>query len=331
MSELLQRLPGLSMAIPDVTDTLRHMWDGMSEHGESHISDFRASQMNLILHFGLRTEVEDGLRCFDSAIRFAQRYPCRIVVLCPERSEGSDRVLESKLFSQCYIGENRREMCCCEALMLGYHINASSFLENQVSLWLESDLPVYHWFHKVSPERIERQYLSFLQRSNRVILDSAVDPDIFRLVPWPRPDRVSDLAKARTLPLRQNLGQFLSGFSPEALTAELSAVVVRHSESNRGEGMHLLEWQRSCVDRALSDLKLNNAVRYDLDPSEEGGVDSLVVEWIYRKQSRYLVWSYNARSRTGNVSCKINGNRLEHPFYIEPISPELALSEALFF
>ena len=48
--------------------------------------------------------------------------------------------MESKLFSQCYIGESHREMCCCEALLLSYKSEDFGHLANQVSIWLEGDL-----------------------------------------------------------------------------------------------------------------------------------------------------------------------------------------------
>ena len=47
--------------------------------------------------------------------------------------------------------------------MLGYTPDDAEFLEHQISVWLESDLPTYHWFHRVPEERILRSYLALSQ------------------------------------------------------------------------------------------------------------------------------------------------------------------------
>ena len=116
------------------------MWEADASLGSP--SEFRASQMNLVLHFGLDVNEADARARFDTVIRFAQRYPSRIIVLCPTREEGAG--MRAKLFSQCYIGETHREMCCCEACCC--YKSKPGYLANQVSIWLEGDLPRYHWF-----------------------------------------------------------------------------------------------------------------------------------------------------------------------------------------
>ena len=108
MERLIDKLPGVAMSVESVTDTLRHMWDADAGGGQGPM-DFRASQLNLILHFGLSTTVGEGQEHFNTAIRFAQKYPCRIVVLCPLESVGAESEFEGKLFSQCYIGKHLRD------------------------------------------------------------------------------------------------------------------------------------------------------------------------------------------------------------------------------
>jgi len=51
--------------------------------------------------------------------------------------------------------------------MLGYPIHTPGFLENQVMIWLENDLPVYHWLHRVPARRIEEIYLPYLKLCTR--------------------------------------------------------------------------------------------------------------------------------------------------------------------
>src|ERR1700722_10413600 len=89
MSNLLDTLPGMSLRLTEVPGMLSRMWQGDNLPGEEGPSSFRASQMNLVLHFGLATTPEEAQQIFDQAIEFAQVYPCRIVALCPIK-DGAD-------------------------------------------------------------------------------------------------------------------------------------------------------------------------------------------------------------------------------------------------
>lgn len=242
---LLQSLPGIATPVSDVTKALAQMWQGDSAAGAAAPSEFRASQMNLVLHFGLSTSEAEGLATFEKAVAFSQRYPCRIIVLCPtdEKTANSGEPLQGKLYSQCFIGTGHGEMSCCEALMLGYRPSESRFLEDQVSIWLESDLPTYHWFHRVPGHRIESQYLGFAKTCRRVIYDSGIDGYELHTLLWPRPEILHDLAWARLLPLRQSLGQFLSAFEPRLLVENLSEIVTWYAPGRRGEAENLVCWQ----------------------------------------------------------------------------------------
>ncbi|MEM7792628.1 MAG: hypothetical protein AAF546_14580, partial [Verrucomicrobiota bacterium] len=133
MAKLIDTLPGIELPVSEVTRRLATMWEVETT---SSLSEFRASQMNLVLHFGLDVSAEEARERFDTVIQFAQRYPSRIIILCPERDR-KDGSMTAKLFSQCYIGESHREMCCCEALLLGYTSEDFGYLSNQVSIWLE--------------------------------------------------------------------------------------------------------------------------------------------------------------------------------------------------
>ena len=72
---ILDALPGFPMKISAALPALDKAW---AEEGEDAT---RASQMNVILMFGANVTPEDASTRFDEAIRFAQRYPCRLVVL----------------------------------------------------------------------------------------------------------------------------------------------------------------------------------------------------------------------------------------------------------
>ena len=98
------------------------MWAG-GDASESSPSEFRASQMNVVLHLGKEVKASDARVRFDGLIRFAQRYPSRIIVLCP-RDSGSDQ-MTAKLFSQCYIGSSHREMLLRALLLIQRRVQLS--------------------------------------------------------------------------------------------------------------------------------------------------------------------------------------------------------------
>jgi len=330
-SSLIDVLPGMPMPVAEVTRTLAHMWDAEPGHAGEALSDFRASQMNLILHLGLSTSVGEARELFDTAIQFAQRYPCRIIVLCPHPPEREDRrdLLTGKLYTQCFIGTEQREMCCCEALILGYSTEESDFLENQISLWLESDLPVYHWLHRVPAERIERHYKPFLSRCQRVLFDSAHCGADYATVAWPEPRRVRDLALARTLPMRQSLGQFLSNIEPARLVDGLARVEVSGSETHTAEARHLLAWLRARL-KACAGADAD-AIEFALEGADMARSADVGVEWRYAKGTRYFTWEFHAGARAGRIACDFGGGRMVQPLHIECMKPSAALAEALFF
>jgi len=332
MATLLDVLPGVQVPVAEVTDQLSQMWDGMAGARPGAPSEFRASQMNLVLHFGLATPPAEAKATFETAIEFAQRYPCRIIVLAPvdgtQKSVGS---LSAKLYSQCFIGPSHREMCCCEALMLGYSTREPGhYLENQISIWLESDLPVYHWFHRVPSAKIKERYLPLVRSVRRVVFDSSVSGRALAQLPWAEV-RSRDLAWARTLPVRQSLGQFLSGHDPLRLVEKLSTVTVRHLESCEGEAAALLDWTRGCLEECLR-RSGSPARKLDLhlEPLEMGSRHTLEIEWMYGNRS-FFRWTYRERSQTAEVAADFGAGRVSYPLHVKFLEPSQALAEALFF
>ena len=328
MTRIIDELPGVSMSVDAVTETLRHMWDSGQPGGGP--MDFRASQLNLILHFGLTTRVDEARCQFESAIRFAQRYPCRIVVLCPDAAGGGN--FEGKLFSQCYIGKHLRDLCCCEALILGYSPEQSDYLENQVSVWLESDLPIYHWFHRVPAERISRHYLGFLRRCRRVIFDGEIEGDDYDVIAWPESGRVRDLSFARSLPLRQHLGQFISGYRPAELVEGLELLRIQYTPGLRRAAWHLLRWHRHALSHCFSKPAHIDSVVFTLEQLvEERSESCLRIDWRYTDAKTYLRWDYNRSRKAGRIDASFPSGSHGHPLHIEPLANETALSEAMFF
>ncbi|MEX0324626.1 MAG: glucose-6-phosphate dehydrogenase assembly protein OpcA [Puniceicoccaceae bacterium] len=331
MERIFDSLPGVSMPVEKVSETLTHMWDaGMPGNGAS--TDFRASQMNLILHLGLSTTVHEAEELFQTAIEFAQKYPCRIVVLCPSEVPAGEYAFEGKLFSQCYIGKHLRDVCCCEALILGYSPDESDYLENQVSIWLESDLPTYHWFHRVPADRISQHYLGFIERCRRVIFDGEIEGDAYDAIDWPDSRRIKDLAYARTLPLRQHMGQFISRFPPRELIEGLQSLRFQYHKGMRRTVLQMLKWHRNALEKCFPRPADIDSVVFAFEQLvEEGSSSCMRIEWSYANPQHFLSCRYDVSLRSGLIQAGLPSGQFSHPLHIEPLPPQQSLSEAMFF
>ncbi len=332
MSNLLDTLPGMALRLTEVPGMLSRMWQGDNLPGEEGPSSFRASQMNLVLHFGLATTSEEAQQIFDQAIEFAQVYPCRIVALCPIK-DGADgsAFLRAKLFSQCYIGPSTRQMCCCEALMIGYPTHTPGFLENQVMIWLENDLPIYHWLHRVPARRIEEIYLPYLKLCTRVVFDSCVEGADYAKTPWPKPDVVMDLAYARLLPTRQSIGQFLSSYDPAALAEGLTRVECRYTPGAEGEAANLLHWQQECLDHCEKPGEHCDEVAFAIKPLLGNTGNELEVEWQYEDGKKNFLWTHSKDCDATRIKADFGKGSVDLPQHVKPMLPVKELAEALFF
>ncbi|MGE9291502.1 MAG: glucose-6-phosphate dehydrogenase assembly protein OpcA [Puniceicoccales bacterium] len=323
-TNILEALPGIVMPISEVNRQLGRMWQPGKE-GSGAPSEFRASQMNLILHFGKNTSPEDAQARFDEAIHFSQRYPCRIIVLCPEEKEDSDEVFEGKLFAQCYIGHTPRTMCCCEALMVGYPPDDKGYLKNQVSIWLESDLPTCHWFHRVPVEVIREHYRTFSHGMKRVLFDSSVEENSFQDIPWENPERVKDLARARLLPIRQSIGQYLSGFAPEVLIDGVNGLHVSHSPDLSGEARNLSAWMKECLVSAGAPSTLSE--EFSATPDGQSCISG---KWTDASGNDTFSFTLDLEQRCGKLRAQF-GTGEDWPFEAHLLGTREALSEAVFF
>ncbi|MGB0409074.1 MAG: glucose-6-phosphate dehydrogenase assembly protein OpcA [Opitutales bacterium] len=326
MKDLIDILPGIELSVGEVNRRLATMWEG---EGDGSPSDARASQMNVVLHFGWEVTEAEAHQRFEALIKFAQRYPSRIIVLCPSRSM-TDGSMSAKLFSQCYIGDSHREMCCCEALMLAYQPEDCGFLGNQVSVWLEPDLPTYHWFNRVPASRIEQYFDSLLVGVRRCLYDSSIEGKHLDDLNWPNPDRVSDLAAARLLPVRQAMGQYLSGYGIGQLCHGLKAVCIGHAPGLSGEAQRLAEWIQDCLAdcNKCAGFEAQQVAYHISDcPSPDC---SLTLEMEYR-DDRYFRWRKLAEGNMSTVEASLGRCEERITTRVKPLSADQEIAEALFF
>ena len=326
MKDLINELPGIEMPVAEVASRLQTMWEG-GEAGSP--SEFHASQMNVVLHFGWEVTAEEAHERFDALIQFAQRYPSRIIVLCPSHSI-TDGSMTAKLFTQCYIGESHREMCCCKALILSYQPDKCGFLGNQVSVWLESDLPTYHWFHRVPADRIQGYFDSLLVGVRRSIYDSSIEPKEFSEIDWPEPDRVGDLAAARLLPVRQAIGQYLSGYSIEQLCHGLESVQIRHAPDMKGEGHCLENWVKDCLGEC-NKCENCTALKAEYDVDACNSPDCLLTLELRFDDDRYFRWKMMSGGHLGLIEASLGKGQESLTTRVKTLGPQQTIAEALLF
>ena len=315
-------LPGVVLPVREVTSRLASMWE--TDSPDSPLA-FHASQMNVILHFGPTTKLNNVRSQFDALIRFAQRYPCRIIVLCPTSSNPVDG-MKSKLFSQCYIGKSHREMCCCEALILPYNPMNSEHLFNQVSIWLEGDLPVYYWFSEMSVQHVER-HLDEMRKLGvrRCVFDSSENSGQSVALHLPDKIKTGDLAAARLLPMRQIIGQFLSQYTIATICEGLKSIQVCHKAAS-GEASSLLEWVKACLDRCSMDEPNPSFL---LKEAQSGSSCLLELEFVFSNEKYFICKWLN-----DDLRCELKAVFGEGPEWshvpIKPLTDEQALAEAFF-
>lgn len=333
-SAVFASLPGLDTPVADVHRALAAVWDAEpgAAGGKNEPSEFRASQMNLVVHFGLDATPEQARAGFDTALAFSRRYPCRIIALCP-RAAGGGGDLAAKIFCECYVSGSPHDKTCTEAIILTYPLEQRAYLEDQASILLESDLPLFYWPQHINQGSRLADYGFFLKQSQRIVIDSAVEkPDVTGF-PWPRPEIVHDLAWGRVLPVRQSLGHFLSYIEPARLVEGLRRIELRHRPNFAAEGRALDQWMR----RGVADC----AQRTSGGDAKTGSPEFVVRTDEKLAGSLAVVWSYAERGRlTFNFDFESGGAILESTLDCEPnrvgatvrlLPPEKALAEVLFF
>ncbi len=329
MYSLFHKLPGETVALKDTQSILKEMWN-MSQEGGKFLSqrpDFRAMQMNLILHLGTKLPVEDALNSFFQAIDFSCLHPCRILVLCPCSKENESLLLKAKLFSQCYIGRGTKNMSCCDAIILNYSEDENHLLEHQVSIWLDNDLPTYHWVQGIEASKIGKEYFNCLSMCNKILYDSALEGLDYQSLQWQEGIKVEDFCYLRTLPLRQALGFHLSGYKPPLITQDLTAVELHSSPDLQAEASYLLQWLKNSIKACQALAASSTTVTYTSQATLR--TPSLRLQFSYTRDA-YFRFSYNSESGQSLIEIKLEDSPSSQPLQIYKLSPEQTLTHAIF-
>ena len=112
MSETFHALPGIEVPVGSIKHSLTRMWDDTAKEGGPSPSrdGSKATQVNFVVQFGLRTTVADAQEQFQTAVRFSRRYPCRVVVLCPMPDDSTETEMRAKIYGECHLGKSKGDL-----------------------------------------------------------------------------------------------------------------------------------------------------------------------------------------------------------------------------
>ncbi|AOS46202.1 Glucose-6-phosphate dehydrogenase subunit [Lacunisphaera limnophila] len=320
MPEFFDVLPGQEVPVGGISAGFKKLW------ADTPAKEGRAVQLNLVLHLGRRASAADALVQFQHLLNFARRYPARVVVLCPDYDEGRPVEIRAKIYGECFFGKAQADTRCVEFVILHYTMAARAHLESQVSVCLSTDLPLYYWAHAFAESRRIADYDYLLTRSARVLFDSAIVPADAFTFPWPNLSAVRDLAYTRTLPLRQNLGQFLSRYAPADIAAGLQTVTLRHQAEFAAEASCLLGWIKKGLVRGGSDLA---PVSFTVKPEKCQGCFEL--SFGYADTKKIFLWQADLSKNQAVFTGDLGHGRTTLTVGAHLLTPELALAEAMFF
>lgn len=332
-NEIYAAMPGVEVPVGEALLSLSNMWDAPpAGDGGKAPSEFRASRMNVILHFGFEATPNEANALFRSVIDFSHRYPCRVIALCPSKDEdATGQGIVCKIFSECYIGDGNGDMSCCEALVFGYTLKEKRFLEDQVSIFLESDLPTYYWPYRFdSPENLS-SYQSFFKNVDRIVIDSAAESYPSDRLQLPQPEKLHDLAAARSLSIRQCIGQFFSAFPVDRIVNGLEQVRFVAAHCFEADARALLTW----IESALEDCSARSdghELEVDFGYEASDGVSDTESRIVFSyKDESYVECVLNLESGVARIEARIGGESHAMTAAIKALDPEEALAEALFF
>ncbi|MSU24971.1 MAG: glucose-6-phosphate dehydrogenase [Opitutus sp.] len=330
MPAIFDALPGIEVPVGAISKSLAAMWEDTAASGAPALAadDAKATQVNFVLHLGLQSTAADAVGQFQTVVEFSKRYPSRIVVLCPQRAENGATEMRAKIYAECHLGKSKSDKRCVEFVLLSYPRAARRHLENQVSICLSTDLPLYYWAHRFSTNARLADYRFLLGRAKRVLIDSAIAPADAFSYPWPNPKALRDLVYSRLLPVRQTIGQFLSRYPAAALADGLRAVTVAHAAPLGAEGRVTLAWLRR---RLVACGASAEKIPFELGPLANRATGSLTVRFDYGDPARFFRWVGDFATGQALFEADLGNGHTTLPAAVSLLTPENALSEGMFF
>lgn len=330
MPDIFEALPGIEVPVSEIAKGLTQMWATNAASGQPspESEDAKAMQVNFVLHLGLNTTPDDAARQFETVVKFARRYPSRIVVLCPRYNDEAGPDMRAKIYGECFLGRSKSDKRCVEFVMLSYSRNARPHLENQVSTALSTDLPLYYWAHRFSTSGRLADYRYLLSRAKRVLIDSAIAPPDALTYPWPNPEATRDLVYCRLLPIRQSVGQFLAAYPPEKFIGGLKGVTVTHDPALAAEARVVLAW----LQRRLAACGAKpETIAFAAKPRGPEVTSSLAIDFDYAAPCPFFRWRGDLATGHALFEANFGSGSTRLPAAVSLLSAENTLSEAMFF
>jgi hypothetical protein len=134
-----------------------------------------------------------------------------------------------------------------------------------------------------------------------------------------------DLVYSRLLPMRQTVGQFLARYEPRILAEGLRSVTVQHAPEYAAEARVTLGWLRRRL--ACCGPEAATAV-YETKPATAG---SLGIVFEYQDAKKYFRWNGDAKAKHALFEADFGTGVARLPAAMSFLTPEMALSEAMFF
>jgi hypothetical protein len=137
---------------------------------------------------------------------------------------------------------------------------------------------------------------------------------------------VRDLAYARLLPVRQAIGQFLSGFAPASISNGLSGLTVRHGTAHAAEAHGLAVWARS----RLLDCGASADLAYEVG-AVAGMADNTIELSFHYTNGQHFSWCGDTSKGCAQFKASVGGAQSELAIAFGLLGPAAALAEAMFF
>ncbi len=324
---IFDALPGLETPVGSISSGLAKMWAGAEAEGKPSpgSENAKAIQVNFVLLLGFKTDAADAVRQFEIAVKFSKRHPSRVVVLCPLSDDAGVREMRAKVYGECTLGKTADDRRCCEFVMLSYPRGVRAHLENQVSICLSTDIPLYFWAHGFADAARLADYNYLMTSAKRVIIDSATAPEGAVEYAWPRPERLRDLAYARILPVRQSIGQFLSRYPAKALANGLASVELSHGSAVAAEAAVLLGWVKKRIEDCGAKGEAAKA-----GPKAGMAPRAFELNFAY-SDGKFFKWSADVEAAHATFDGDFGSGRTTMQTAATFLPPEGALSEAMFF
>lgn len=122
--------------------------------------------------------------------------------------------------------------------------------------------------------------------------------------PWPQLEAIRDLVNARLLPVRQSVGQFLSGFQPNQLVSGWQEIRMYHRARYAPAARVLLVWLKSRLEDCGAASDLEGVVQ----PCEAAGSEDFAVEFRY-DNNHYFKWRADIGKNHAEFVADLGGGR----------------------